>query len=682
MKLTTLLFGLLLAVGWTNAAQAQLRPEYDVAEALNEMAEGQEMGKLSMKGQSSPMMRAPLRAGSYTSTAPVTHVRSWYENPDLDYTWYDANNRPHTAKLTDVVDNSYQMYYLLKSTYMNPQIPGILHTDAWNEDNRYPGIAGGYDIYGTQYNDIRIKFDGPNAWVRRIDVVDAATETDITSWTGGALPNGWSSTPSLSSTTSGSYTWYYMNGGGFITIPHSVADGRDSVFIRVYQRAAAEGNTERIRMYNYSVTPSSTTDAGKYVNFHNLYGGIDRPNENGYTVFLVKLEDTDFSNVTPYTYNFNQLKTYFDTYIKSIELLTDGMRVEEGSDQAGTVFAYRGVLDKFFFIGKGKMYYVPNDRAPFYSMYEEFSPDEAGNGVNAKDLYANMRAGEYYYIRHDCMSVCYLNHYFSMAGKDTIAPKGVDPLIFYIPDKRGAEELERSYRENIRPQVGLYQIDLSAEAMQSVNYDQDSTYTVYLEWSSTLNNMTNSEVEQTYIIYTVTYDSIGTRIYTPLDTVYNETTYQYNVPQEQTSQTIHYVVMGFPTSATNNPVNQADGIFYTYSNLDDVQIPGWFDFMVLYRERYESDFIIHEEKNYYRNWLYPTNLAANTGMTMEQLKKEWPNQTASYTLWRDNYGVAVLEVRAIGKKVYYRIRYYDDTQVTTGPNNIEMPNGYQTITNN
>jgi hypothetical protein len=69
-------------------------------------------------------------------------------------------------------------------------------------------------------------------------------------------------------------------------------------------------------------------------------------------------------------------------------------------------------------------------------------------------------------------------------------------------------------------------------------------------------------------------------------------------------------------------------------------------------------------------------------MTMEQLKKEWPNQTASYTLWRDNLGVAKLEVKGIGDKVYYRIRYYKGTQDTTGVNDIEIPNGYQTIPNN
>lgn len=68
-------------------------------------------------------------------------------------------------------------------------------------------------------------------------------------------------------------------------------------------------------------------------------------------------------------------------------------------------------------------------------------------------------------------------------------------------------------------------------------------------------------------------------------------------------------------------------------------------------------------------------------MTMGQLKREWPNQTASYTLWRDERGVAKLEVMAIGDKVYYRIQYYEGTQVTDGPNDIDLPYDFNEIPN-
>ena len=428
--------------------------------------------------------------------------------------------------------------------------------------------------------------------------------------------------------------------------------------------------------YEFNVRPTQAT------------GSVTKPNKNGYTTLLVQVkDDINFDHVNDeFTFSWNDITNYFSKYVKSIELLTDGMRVSEGTESSGTVFAYTGVLDKFFFISKGKMYYLSSlessavaDRAPFYSMYEEFSPYVESETANQKDLYANMRAGEYYPIVHDCQSVIFMDHFFSMAGKDTIAPKSVAPIILYIPDYRGRADLYRTYDEIHQPQVGLYTINLAAETEPAEDYDiNNPEYTVYLDWTSSLSQMVKQDVDQTYIIYKVEFDSLGNRKYIPLDTVQNQTTYEYNEPQLQASQTFTYVILGYPTDATNNYAN--NGIFWVYSNPDDVQIPGLFDFMVLYRERYESDFVIHEQKNYYRNYLYPTNLAPGTGMTMGQLKQEWPNQTASYTLWRDNTGVAVLEVRGIGNKVYYRIRYYDDTQVKTGPNNITVPN-YQTIPN-
>lgn len=691
-KLTTLMFGLLLAVGWTNSASAQLLPEYEVAQLVEEGGNAQRVGikapvspafanakahkvePMTMKAQSSSMMKAPRRAQS--ATADAVHPRSWYAN--YQYTWYDANNVSHPANLTDTVTNPYQMIYLAASTYLTPAIPGILYSGGWNEDVAYPGIKGGYNIFGTQYNDIRIRLTSSNAATRYIKVCDAASEEILQDWSGGTLPSGWSSTSTLQSTTSGGYTWYYMNGGGSIYIPHSVIDGHDSIYVSIRGIALNGSTTDRIWVRNNYKTLSSTAS---YTKFSNWYGGIDRPTENGYTVFMVKLkDDADFSNVTEQTNTFSELVTFFDTYVQSMELMTDGLRVGEGTDKAGTVFSYTGILDKFFFISKGKMYFVNGDRAPYYSMYEEFSPYVESQTANQKDLYANMTAGEYYPIVHDCQSVMYMKHYFSMAGKDTIAPKSVSSLVFYIPDNRGREDLERTYVEEHQPQVGLYTIHLAAETAPVASYSESNRqYDVFLDWTSSLNTMVNNEVPQTYIIYKVTFDEHGNRVYTYLDEVEDVTTYTYQEDQLQTSQTFTYVILGYPTNATNKPtVNDhgdiEGGQFYTYSNLDDVQIPGWFDFMVLYRERYESDFKVDEEKNYYRNYLYPTNLAPGTGMTMGQLKQEWPNQTASYTLWRDNTGIAKLEVRAIGNKVYYRIRYYEGSQVTTGPNNINVPN--------
>lgn len=700
-KLTTLLFGLLLAVGWTNDASAQLLPEYQKASVIEERADANKSGEkvsfppsailngpshdaepMHMNGGASSRMNAPRRADN-TATASAVHTRDWYSA--YSYTWYDANNASHTASLTDLVENPYQMYYLTAGTYLTPAIPGILYSGGWDDDVAYPGIGNGYNIYGTRFNDIRVKLNGTNALIREITVYDAASSSAIASWTGSNLPNGWSSSKTLQTRTAGGYTWYYMNDGGSISVPHSVIDGRDSVFVAIRARAyQSTDNGLRVQMLNNYFTLSTTATYGR---FSTIKGGIDRPTENGYTVFMVKLKDVSFDNIVEKTSTRNELFTFFNTYVQSMELMTDGLRVGEGTDKAGTVFSYTGILDKFFFISKGKMYWVNGDRAPYYSMYEEFSPYVESQTANQKDLYANMTAGEYYPIVHDCQSVMYMKHYFSMAGKDTIAPKSVSSLVFYIPDNRGREDLERTYREDMQPQVGLYTIHLAAETAPVASYSESNRkYDVFLDWTSSLNKMVNNDVPQTYIIYKVTFDEHGNRVYTYLDQVQDVTTYSYPEDQLQTSQTFTYVILGYPTNATNKPVINAQGKveggqFYTYSNIDDVQIPGWFDFMVLYRERYESDFKVDEEKNYYRNYLYPTNLAPGTGMTMGQLKQEWPNQTASYTLWRDNRGIAKLEVRAIGNKVYYRIRYYEGSQVTNWRNDIEMPYPYVEIPN-
>ncbi len=75
--------------------------------------------------------------------------------------------------------------------------------------------------------------------------------------------------------------------------------------------------------------------------------------------------DAANDRATLYTYSLDDLYAYYNKYISEMQLLTDGLRVGEGTSDAGTVFAYTGVLDKFFFIGKGLSFEeiskVPNE---------------------------------------------------------------------------------------------------------------------------------------------------------------------------------------------------------------------------------------------------------------------------------------------------------------------------------
>lgn len=697
-KIATFMFGLLLAVGWTNCAQAQLKAKDFNSVASHFALPEQDAVKASDDYQPGGRLHAPRRADN-NYTTKVVHDKSWYEQSKFDYTWMDGNT-PTPAKLTDVVTDPNQMWYLLKHIYTTADLPGPLYNKAYEAANTYPGFGYGWNFTGSMASTLTITTNNTNAYIFNVEITDMSGNS-LASYTATNLYNNFSNVSRTTYSYNGSnYYAAYISGGGSMSFSVSSlgSAASDGVIVKITAVANSSSSTSRISVngsaqtleygtpyiYNYTVSPT--------------YDSAPTPTEDGYTVCLVKVKNNS-EKAPNTTATYDDLVTIFNDYVESIEVLTDGLRVgENGTSTAGTVFSYTGILNKFFFISKGKLAKF-GYLAPFYGMYEEFSPTTTAEGDEIDDFYVEMVGGNSYGIIHDCASVLYMDHAFSMSGNAGTEEKSLSSLVFYIPDERGRSPYDsipegattpstyHSRNYELRPQVGLYTIRLAAETAPVAGYSEENRmYDVFLDWSSSLNTMVNNEVPQTYIIYKVTFDDHGNRVYTYLDEVEDVTTYTYQEDQLQTSQTFTYVILGYPTNATNKPTVNAhgdieSGQFYTYSNLDDVQIPGWFDFMVLYRERYESDFVIPEEKNYYRNYLYPTNLTPGTGMTMGQLKQEWPNQTASYTLWRDNTGVAKLEVRAIGNKVYYRIRYYEGSQVTTTPNNIEMPYPYVEIPN-
>ena len=84
-KLTTLLFGLLLAVGWTSNASAQSSPN---------------------------------------NHSDAVHPKSYYDA--LTYTWENPTDGKgvRTSKSTDLATDPYQIYELLRFVYGNPAFPG------------------------------------------------------------------------------------------------------------------------------------------------------------------------------------------------------------------------------------------------------------------------------------------------------------------------------------------------------------------------------------------------------------------------------------------------------------------------------------------------------------------------------------------------------------------------------
>lgn len=325
----------------------------------------------------------------------------------------------------------------------------------------------------------------------------------------------------------------------------------------------------------------------------NIYDSdVTAPYEDGHTLFLIKLKNY---NTAPnsQTTSKSQLINIFNNCFESVKLITDAMRVGEG-DNVGSIVNIEGEFNRFFVLGKGKSYYwnpttstTNPPYAPFYNMFEEYSPTTTDPDDQITDFYQKMTEGEIYPVIHDCSTVVHFEHYFSMAGKNETQEKSLTGMFLYIPDNRNSYG-ERNYNEEHQPEVGIYVIELGAQAADN----GDHTYTVTLDWTSKLDEAVGSTVPQNYTVYVYVTDETGTTRVELVQTT--ETTYSYVVPQDEHSYTITYVVHG--EAIENNAFN-------TWSNDASVVIPGWNDFISLTLKHYESDFVKAEGMNYYRNFM-------------------------------------------------------------------------------
>ena len=721
--MTILLFGLLLAVGWTNDASAQKLPQ---GKPWYQSAFFQRMTKSTMtsnpkaqavelsvdkqaEGIDGQPSRAPMRA-NYTQTAPVTHVKSWYDGKS--YTWYDVEgNSQGTASYTDAVTDSCQMYWFIRSLYSDPVMPGIKYSEALNYDLAYNGCDFGYWLSGDVSEDITIQMTN-NCYITYIAVYDyddirnGIYDNPFTSYDvddGSNPPTGWSmpnkSYMTRSQDSNGWYYWRFSSGytdGEFypaFKISSSLLSGHGGVY--VYVNARNTYSTEN-RNYTYMVNWYDYNIGGYYSNvqgekhlLNSSWGGqysmvngpVTPPTENGYSIVLVKMKDDfDYQMGDPdeFTYTDSALYSFYNKYVKELQLLTDGLRVNENTDAAGTLFAYSGDVNRFFFIGKGKTYQISGsenpyrtnstsgqyvryaDRAPFYNMYEEFSPYVPSGTEDHSDFYEKLKQGTTYPVIHDCQSVIHMHHFFAMSGDEGTNENRVNSLVLYIPDQRGLSS-SRSYEEAHQPTVGMYMIDLYADIDPSSDPDY---YTTTVYWEDNLDVITHSDgIPQTYYLYEI-WDKDGdgdmdtTLVYTGPNTSWTSDTYPHtDFPVgDPTAYDVHYYVIGVPTAATNPDT------FFAKSNTDDVTVPGKTDFIGLQWWRYESDYVAeneydsdNHEVNYYRNWLAPHALSTSNQAGISAGNVGANGRTL--TLYREETPIIDLELVMNGNKAYYRIKY-------------------------
>lgn len=667
MKLSTLLFGLLLAVGWTSSASAQSSPN---------------------------------------NHSDAVHPKSYYDA--LTYTWENPNDGEglRTSKSTDLATDPYQIYELLRFVYGNPAFPGPKYA-GYNYDGTvredpvsYGPIRGCWNIVAASNpRDITINISQYSArypvLINSIEVRAGNNAIDGCSWTynsitGRFAPTSWNLTTGDYTTYGNSDYLYFRSTGGTITIPAGLLEDYTDVQVVIRARSydtdysdykiTVNGSQQTLtstsyRNYTWNVTLPAKTE----IPF--VKGTVATPYEDGYTALMVSVyddakKDTSEPSQGSYFSTVQQFINYITPRIKSVQLLTDGLRIGSVEEQtSGTVFNCSGTYNKFFIIGKGqareKSDLNKNDAYgnnweigeayPFQTMFEQFSPTTTDKDADIKDFYTEMQDGHVYSVVHDCGTILQEEHQFSMSGNTGTQSYAMSGLNFFIPDyrlkfwttKSGSRTVDgrditpyqtansegkdggtfssnsnwhawwANYNPTYAPKIGIYKITLEATAKKAAGYDIDDPdarqYDVTLNWVSSLNELSGEMVPQTYIIYTVTYNEDGTETQTPLDTVYNETTYTYQVPQGEESQTITYIIKGYPTPG--DELQQPS--FVAWSNLDDVVIPGLNDFLNLILDHYESDFIIGDaigtEKNYYRNFMHVAAENEDNALTVERI---------------------------------------------------------------
>lgn len=354
MKLTSLMFGLLLAVGWTSNASAQALPEGGFTERMGLPDAGVNTGIVNAKmiatmpmmtlptGESTQMSapaQAPKRA---TGVSSVVHDKAYYQK--FKYSWTGADGVLHeNVDPTEPATDPYQIYELLRFVYGNPNFPGPTYSaytpNYLREDPVYYGaINGGWDITagtgGATVNtqDITINVSNYSVIISSIKVYDA-NNNELVNWDAQtAVDNGEYTTftqsgntyyrfilPEYLTTDNGKYyglfnsntqedpvfVGYLVTGtdAGTLTIPYSYLNGATNVRVEVttaYNSAATDVN-HTLNVNGQATSSDLTSELTTYSwdltvaeqpeQGAYVQGTVVAPYEDGYTVVVVALKD-------------------------------------------------------------------------------------------------------------------------------------------------------------------------------------------------------------------------------------------------------------------------------------------------------------------------------------------------------------------------------------------------------
>ena len=419
-------------------------------------------------------------------------------------------------------------------------------------------------------------------------------------------------------------------------------------------------------------TPLEAKDADGNVIGH--YGDYT-PDDEGYTTLLVKMKrNLTYASASAATYD--DLVNGLSSDIEEVALLTQGEYYGKGDGIAKTGALYKtsGTVSSFYFISKGRARRATRilSNAPFYGLYEEYSPENFITHQAADNVWVTLKNGEDYNVNHDCGTVIGLKHQFNMAA--TYEEHSVNNMFFFIPDRRlenwstrDRDGLFTYYNPSYAPAVAMLSIPLKAAGTQ--NASEKDKWDITLTWSSNLNAATGNVIPQKFNLYIV--DDAGKRTllnqedFTDAPDAQGNYHYTYTVDKEEKGRIIRYVVEGAPLEGEFTPVA---------SNEDLVEVPGLDPNQRLQlglNVRPVSDYRLNEQLNVYCNHLDVSN-ATGTYITETQLTK--PNARMElYRHWTDAEGKAQ-EVRIAtigtftqdGDKGYtYKVEHYNQDHPMT-----------------
>lgn len=296
--------------------------------------------------------------------------------------------------------------------------------------------------------------------------------------------------------------------------------------------------------YGYS-DPTDPTDPNKYIDVPyepciapgNPYGmdpkmKIETPIE-GATAIIIELVDgyKYDSSDTPE----QMLRKIKEAHVVYNSLYIDANATSTDNPNPGYLFNFVGMLDKFFVLTKGNNRIADNSKldddhpdilvghAPFYNMFEEFSPSNKGP---IYDAYPDMSGGTTFQVDHNCTSIMGQNHIIVMSPEDIDKEYPMN-FMFFLPDYRFAGDSRKPgapeptsdaqgyeyytyYSEKHMPYFffNTLKAEIPSAPVNFVDQNGVNKSKVEVQWESTYNEAVGFKADEEFFVYRVENDVI------------------------------------------------------------------------------------------------------------------------------------------------------------------------------